>query len=124
MLHIEKNDHSSSTICKKSQVDIFKIMPTLRSKKWIIIKKHPVYITLCIFQILELIMDSNGTEVNGQELDVKPEVKKEFQPDFQVKEEQDGEGIKYKLLVSVLMQCTYTDVVNIPKLQKEFKLIP
>ena len=44
MLHIrvEKNCHSSSTICKKSQIDIFKIAPTGRSQKRIIKKKHPV----------------------------------------------------------------------------------
>ena len=42
MLHIEKNYYSSSTICKKSQVDIFKITPTGRSKKQGIKKK-----TLC-----------------------------------------------------------------------------
>ena len=42
MLHIEKNYHSSSTICKKSQVDIFKIKPTGRSKKRGL-KKHTLY---------------------------------------------------------------------------------
>ena len=31
MLHIEINYYSSSTICKKSQVDIFKMTPTRRS---------------------------------------------------------------------------------------------
>ena len=43
MLHIEKNYYSSSTICKKSQVAIFKFTPTGRSQKRIIKKKHPVY---------------------------------------------------------------------------------
>ena len=42
---MEKNYHSSSTICKKSHVDIFKITPTGRSQKRIIKKKHPVFIT-------------------------------------------------------------------------------
>ena len=45
MLHIEKNYYSSSTICKKSQVDIFKITPTGRSQKRIIKKKHSVDLT-------------------------------------------------------------------------------
>ena len=44
MLHIEKNYYSSSTICKKSQVDIFKITPTGRSQKRIIKKKTPCII--------------------------------------------------------------------------------
>ena len=48
-----KKYFSSSTICKKLQVDIFKITPTGSSKKWAIItkknlyfnhnKKHPVF---------------------------------------------------------------------------------
>ena len=40
MLHIEKNYYSSSTICKKSQVDIFKITPTGRIQKRDIKKKQ------------------------------------------------------------------------------------
>ena len=46
MLHIEKNYYSSSTICKKSQVDIFKITPTGRSKKRILKRKQSVYIEI------------------------------------------------------------------------------
>ena len=49
MLHIEKDYYSSSTICKKSQVDIFKITPTGRSKKTIIKKT-----TLYIWHIMEI----------------------------------------------------------------------
>ena len=43
----KKNYYSSSTICKKSHVNIFKITHTGRSQKRIIKKKHPVYICSC-----------------------------------------------------------------------------
>ena len=55
MLHIEKNYYSSSTICKKSQVDIFKITPTGRSQKRIIKKnpkRHSVYINLSVISVI------------------------------------------------------------------------
>ena len=58
MLHIEKNYPASSTICKKTQVDIFKITPTGRSKKQGI-KKPLCNIDLSvIIRFLEIVHDT------------------------------------------------------------------
>ena len=41
-----KNYYSSSTICKKSQLDVFKITPTRRCQKWTIKKQTTLYIEI------------------------------------------------------------------------------
>ena len=63
---MEKNYHSSSTICKKSHVDIFKITPTGRSQKRIIKKKHPVYDDLDLNDAMGSIETQTKAYIYGQ----------------------------------------------------------